>query len=309
MTATSDRAAMLLGIAADPGCDTRRLVYADWLEEQGGRSRCPGNCVFHQTARIFVKYQRPGGHMGDSLTWFRCETCDGSGDGPSDDALRAELIRPQFQLPKGMFGPVERTDWLRVPCTACRGAGEIVYGLEETRADCDKCAGSGDMGGLTWELHDGDGEGVRMPARVTWQRGFPHRVECRLSDTVRDCQRCGGDGRAHGADRPFEWAPDADCGKCVACKGNKVVPTAWATAVVTHHPVAEFTLTDKVPNEWAPRRWHWYHAPHVTSDPGTIPNFLYDLLVDRTFDTAELAVTALARVVGAWVRSHTKGRQ
>lgn len=36
---TTDGAALLAGILAEPGCDTRRLVYADWLEENGEQER------------------------------------------------------------------------------------------------------------------------------------------------------------------------------------------------------------------------------------------------------------------------------
>lgn len=40
------------------------------------------------------------------------------------------------------------------------------------------------------------------------------RVQVELA---KGCQRCGGDGLAHGADRPFEWNDRADYGKCVVC--------------------------------------------------------------------------------------------
>jgi hypothetical protein len=40
------------------------------------------------------------------------------------------------------------------------------------------------------------------------------------------CRRCEGDGKAHGADRPFEWSADVDYGKCVVCKGSGV-GTDW----------------------------------------------------------------------------------
>lgn len=35
------------------------------------------------------------------------------------------------------------------------------------------------------------------------------------------CERCDGDGLAHGSDRPFEYSgPDSFPGKCPVCKGT-----------------------------------------------------------------------------------------
>jgi hypothetical protein len=36
-----------------------------------------------------------------------------------------------------------------------------------------------------------------------------------------DCHRCDGDGKAHGADRPFEWTgPGTYPGPCPVCNGT-----------------------------------------------------------------------------------------
>ena len=38
------------------------------------------------------------------------------------------------------------------------------------------------------------------------------------------CDRCDGDGKAHGSDRPFEYSgPDSYPGKCPVCKGSGTV--------------------------------------------------------------------------------------
>jgi len=38
------------------------------------------------------------------------------------------------------------------------------------------------------------------------------------------CERCDGDGKAHGSDRPFEYSgPDSYPGKCPVCKGSGTV--------------------------------------------------------------------------------------
>lgn len=37
------------------------------------------------------------------------------------------------------------------------------------------------------------------------------------------CDRCDGDGKAHGSDRPFEWSgPGTYPGPCPKCKGSGV---------------------------------------------------------------------------------------
>jgi DnaJ-class molecular chaperone len=39
--------------------------------------------------------------------------------------------------------------------------------------------------------------------------------------TARKCERCSGDGLAHGADRPFEWhGPGTYPGPCPVCGGS-----------------------------------------------------------------------------------------
>ena len=38
------------------------------------------------------------------------------------------------------------------------------------------------------------------------------------------CQRCDGDGKAHGSDRPFEWSgPGSYPGPCPVCRGSGAI--------------------------------------------------------------------------------------
>jgi DnaJ-class molecular chaperone len=50
------------------------------------------------------------------------------------------------------------------------------------------------------------------------QIGTPTEVDFLDSEV---CERCDGDGLAHGSDRPFEYSgPDSYPGKCPVCKGS-----------------------------------------------------------------------------------------
>ena len=41
------------------------------------------------------------------------------------------------------------------------------------------------------------------------------------------CHRCEGDGKAHGADRPFDWTPEVGYpGPCPVCDGSGIEPSS-----------------------------------------------------------------------------------
>ena len=59
--------------------------------------------------------------------------------------------------------------------------------------------------------------------------------------TLPKCQRCDGDGEAHGSDRPFEWTPEVGYpGKCPICKGSKY-NVSWLTPIVRQLAEAAYT--------------------------------------------------------------------
>ncbi len=57
------------------------------------------------------------------------------------------------------------------------------------------------------------------------------------------CSRCGGDGKAHGADRPFEWTPDPLGYQCRACHGSGK-SDAPRPCPPTAQPIRRVNLTD-----------------------------------------------------------------
>ena len=54
----------------------------------------------------------------------------------------------------------------------------------------------------------------------SWSRGFISSISLTTAAFMGErCQRCDGDGKAHGADRPFEWSASPDYMKCPWCHG------------------------------------------------------------------------------------------
>lgn len=69
------------------------------------------------------------------------------------------------------------------------------------------------VGDGDWILKQPSGEFAVLEDRVFWQM------------FSRTCPRCEGDGKAHGADRPFESSGSGDYpGPCPVCKGSGVRP-------------------------------------------------------------------------------------
>lgn len=64
----------------------------------------------------------------------------------------------------------------------------------------------------------------------------------------RTCERCEGDGKAHGADRPFEWSgPGTYPGPCPVCHGTGKQPGAVTLSPSVRYTggcKAHFNITD-----------------------------------------------------------------
>jgi len=82
-----ERSALLRAVLAEPGCDTARLVFADWLDDHGSMLPC-GAC----DGGWLPKAGTPDAGMVS-----RCPACSGSGRVPDADAARAALIRYQIR--------------------------------------------------------------------------------------------------------------------------------------------------------------------------------------------------------------------
>ena len=150
-----------------------------------------------------------------------------------------------------------------------------------------------------------------------FRRGLIEQVDCTLAELGEErevgCRRCKGRGYSD------------DCRWCGATGTvREFVPSAWAIAVSTAHPVTRFKITDRdLEDHTPPGVYAWYSREHVrsvaflesASGPPTIPQVFLDAMnghkdvlckptIAKWFTTRDAAVDALAVVAGALVRQH-----
>lgn len=214
----------------------------------------------------------------------------------------------------------DESEFRRGPkCESCSG-GKSNFHPEK----CSFCHGTGDAGGLmrrnnVYHRDDGTYEQTEWLHTVEFHRGFP-RVHCRMEECVRVCSRCDGDGKAHGADRQFEWSDDVDYGKCVVCKGNPISPSDWLLSVVRHHRGVEVWTTDRKPYKSTISNQYIWFAEDINGLQldSEIYGFLFDKLPGdsvplsrpnrshKEFSTEEIAQVELARAIPAWAREYIR---
>lgn len=322
--ADDERSALLRAVAADPGDDTARLAYADWLDEQDGRRvLCPG-CDGR-------------GHFGSDLGVHGvCPECRGERTYvDTSDADRATYIRDQIAITA--FDTLDIKDiyvadwdaqrerkarsdrlydkyknrWRTAPCPACI-AGIVEtgsLGTESRTRLCPTCDGAGDLFRGSRVLIDeygaarGDEDTDRL---VVLHKGFPDMVTCEMRELGREeCPECGGYLGLHCR---------ADCG------GDRVfsfTPSAWALAVVTTTPVTRFNPTDAGPVEigglfcWLPGRperesphfvWPAVYA-EIDLPVATVAT---EPMGAKCAKSRVLAQRALAAAAGRFVRKYCK---
>lgn len=102
-------------------------------------------------------------------------------------------------------------------CERCGGHGYAAhYSTTGGHGVCLDCHGSGRI--LDWS-------GMGPLADMLEEAGCDNEdilQHCRGLERL-VCTRCDGDGKAHGADRPFEWTPEKGYpGPCPVCSGSRV---------------------------------------------------------------------------------------
>lgn len=84
---------------------------------------------------------------------------------------------------------------------------------------------------------------------IRFERGFIGAVELRMEEFVGGrCERCDGDGQAHGSDRPSQWSSDPNYMKCPVCHGTGRVP-GIAKELFRAAPITSVKLTGKRPTD------------------------------------------------------------
>jgi uncharacterized protein (TIGR02996 family) len=290
-------------ILDDPEEVSRRLVYADWLDENDE----PERAEF-----IRVEYEL-----------VRCEWCGGSGMINSQVACvctelphpRAELRRREKELRR------LHPEWLRAECPRCKGVPHPKF-HEPSPEGLPPCLCCGGLGDLFRKWHPSSGRGIHQPRTVVFRNGFPHSVGCELreigAEEDADCPSC------FGARRVAESEGDRQvC--CPTCHGHgtvrRFVPSAWAKAVAKAFPVTRFVDPSMKP-EFNPAAregasYDWLDGRRITSrsPAATLPGWLFAEVVALgtgyqnspidcyvEFPTAEAAIDAAALGAGRVVR-------
>jgi len=142
-----------------------------------------------------------------------------------------------------------KTVWEPEKCGECKGTGRVNRSRRAVEVAEGYADGTiphlrdwpGEAGPLAWlGLLDAAG----AAAWATTHSGCPAATQAALLRCICGnpwrpvalpvCQRCEGDGKAHGSDRPFEWTgPGTYPGPCPVCDGFKYVKPLWLTDTVT----------------------------------------------------------------------------
>lgn len=284
MTTTDTGAALLKAIIANPDEDTPRLVYADYLQENGDDERAE----FIRVQVALALLPLCGG--GDVVSAGHCSTCRNV----------VEMRRHAREL----LG-AHREKWLRVLCQKCGGSGfnsEIDWPASN---GCMACNGTGDIGGLTESVH---------PA--TFARGFLDCVEgCRLADVfgrkMIPCAECQKLSRRRGPG----GATQMRCGNCDGgVRYTDHQPTAWILRVFARHPtITRVPLADKRPEQVDIDRrsgWTWFVGDaSFANSPIHVTNDLWHKMPSTWYATEAAANDTLARAVADVVRAASQQPQ
>jgi uncharacterized protein (TIGR02996 family) len=314
--------ALLAAIVAQPAEDTLRLVYADWLAENGQEDRSelirvqvalakagpPHKDVMHPEHPTVIH------RHGERQYWFTGFVDEGFVVGDRIDILVHRALRkPRMVYGFRVYGinpeegqySNELKVLVRLDAESGPWVGTALKDRERTllaacpewsRLVCSECDGGTVVArGATCRTCGGTGDLLmrgwfapggtlnRMPRNPVWSRGFISSVT----------------------------ATSAEC-----WHGTPETPTPWALAVVKALPLlTEIRVSDRLPYQMRyaePEvdQWRWWCFRNPLEAPpdyhsALLPECLYEpLRAIHPFPTADAANVALARCVATWVRSH-----
>jgi uncharacterized protein (TIGR02996 family) len=263
MTAT-DHAAFLRCICERPAEDGPRLVYADWLEEQGDGDRAEFIRVQVELAGSFACDYFPDSELlscrkrgnSDKPTGPRTDlTCDSCN---RVESLRARSTALLTQHAREWARPV--TEWLP-KCSDCDGAGQLHQPYPGGWGVCETCRGSGHDPAFSYEFRRGFIEHVAGPSAVMWGG---------------ECERCRGSGDVRG---------DPTYGiKCGFCSGKGRRP-GLLSRLVAVTPIMTCGLVGAEPQAYPTMRaeqYGWYRGVRNEShpEPFNVPTPIWARMVE-----------------------------
>jgi len=264
----SDERAFLAAIRANPDEDTPRLMYADWLQENGQDARA-------ELVRVQCEMVRSGWDDGGCLCSpfeprdynVKCRGCE------FRERERALLAAHPELFP---------------PCPRCSGAGELSGG-HVGMYDCPDCSDRGRVGTGTGRVGE-------------YRRGMLSVTVPTLSALFERCKACNGSGTHCGVSK------DANPGTCDHCDGKGWRLAKWGRELRDHFPqVVEVHVADRRPLEIsAGKLFRWIGRPEgaQVDNPWFIPGNVWLALppgdskefpVPGAYTTEVVALTALAR--------------
>lgn len=271
---TTDADLLLDEIEKIPDSDTLRLVYADFLEEDGYSARAElirlGVELVRMPNEPYCKWGTELARREQALLW----------------EYEAEFRRgPKCERCHGKGWKFVKDDWR--PGMMIRQPGD----------ECQVCHGTGYLGGLMRitgydkynEEHGAPRKKNEYLHKVEFVRGFP-RVHCRMEECV----------WAAGS-RPYATPTDWLLSVVRHHRGIEV----WVTDREPHHSTMNlgkylwFADDDNSARNSCDIHGFLFDAMPGNPIPSSRPNRAH-----KEFDTKELAQVALARVIPAWARGY-----
>lgn len=316
MPATDTGSLMLRAILADPACDTARLVYADFLEDNGEPERAEFIRVQCELAGLVV---RPVAHVyvgkGDPCGPVAVEGCLGSDPtGVVPGAVvdwTAEFVgsaEPGRVTGVGTVSSLgQDRHGLRVtirPLVGCRQDAERgqLAALRRRERDVWKTPEAGGWFGdecyvtIGRSVLERAGDG-RKPSGLI-RRGFVSEVRCDFATLFGGrCRQCHGAKRVP-VDRPnglLRRTPDVSR-VCPECAGTGRTP-GFAAALFARHPVTAVTLSDVTAVTYASENGWLVGWPRDTLIVTDVSN-----ACAGGHPTSESALAAVSAAVVAWGR-------
>ena len=320
--ADTTQAAFIAAIRANPEDDLPRLVYADWLEENGDAARAEFIRVQCRLSQIEAVLAKPYGDQAlcteVAANW--CPVCgecccpeSEAGEGDPSCPLHSPMSRHAGDdSVRAVLGRLRRRVW---ELTIARHKEWFVL------AGHLPSQWTGQYTGWDVELsYWAPGGKHPTSGSATVRRGFVSEVRCRLTDWCGGlcdlCERCGrrmGFGtmtspqcpHCHGPGRPLGIGPAvAAAHLCERVEVTDREPRVWRNGAEWfanyEQDLSELPLTDTalVPSNWLP----WCVAKHLgpSLPPRDSGRFVRH---EWNFPTPDAALDALSAALIAWAKS------